>query len=431
MRLVAAILIAAIAAGCDPCAGTPSCTGEPEVSYSGQFIERMSGAAVAGVVVRFVRDEGVLLATDTARAVSDDDGFFTIRAGALAEGTVTGTLIVDPPDPNQTYSVDGITLTAQRRRGDGGILGRLVVDPYLQLLGEVRDLATGQLVRGASVHVRVRNTTPIFGGLTDFDLTTDVNGRFLWEPEFTLLDTISADIEVRSSRWPRPMRVHRAIAPQYLDGPPSFLPLNIGPSMRHSGLASRRGSGPGVDGITIEFVRQSGIRISPDSFVVAASPDGIFILEPRPLDSGFVMGRLSVRAPGYPVENYQISMSSRDEGEITYMGQFGYGAAALIRAIFTQRASGLPVEEGTHVRVSRVGGLATLTPPLAADSGIRIVERGGLLSYGAGTETEGEVIFDLEVRFPSPIKWDTIPGIRVPARSSSVIDTLRFTVGPP
>src|SRR5688572_6033364 len=63
-----------MSASCDVCAGTPSCNNPPQISHGGQFIERRSGAPVAGVRVEFIRRGGAATAGDTVRATSNSDG---------------------------------------------------------------------------------------------------------------------------------------------------------------------------------------------------------------------------------------------------------------------------------------------------------------------------------------------------------------------
>jgi hypothetical protein len=58
LRLVIPGLVIAVllAGACDPCAGTVSCHTEPELSYTGQFIEFPSGKAIASGQCRVETD---------------------------------------------------------------------------------------------------------------------------------------------------------------------------------------------------------------------------------------------------------------------------------------------------------------------------------------------------------------------------------------
>ena len=157
MRIATLSALAVAAAGlaaCDVCAGTPSCTNPPEISAGGQFIERSEGAPVAGVRVEFVRLSGPELRADTIRSISDDDGFFQLRADALATGIVGGTLRVIPPAPRVAFEITNVALKVTTRRADGQFLGRLSVEPYLVLVGQLYDRYSGAIVPEATVIMR-------------------------------------------------------------------------------------------------------------------------------------------------------------------------------------------------------------------------------------------------------------------------------------
>jgi len=166
--------------GCDPCAGVPTCHDAPEISYTGQFIEHKSGDAVSNVRVEFVRTSGVEMASGAPTATSDDDGFFLLHGPVLQEGYATGNLLVTPPAPYAPYTIPDLTLKVNRVRGDGGNLGRLVVNPYLFLVGRVENSQTHAPITNATVIMRRTG-----GGRAAADsvsFTTDFGGQFGWEP---------------------------------------------------------------------------------------------------------------------------------------------------------------------------------------------------------------------------------------------------------
>lgn len=145
-----ALVSAMLLQGCDPCSGYAECVVEPHVSYSGRVVERRTGASVANADLLFVRTGGVMLERDTIASRSDADGFFLLNGVALEAGDVTGTLLVHPPDRGG-YRVDGLQLRTTTRRGDGGQLGRVVVDPYTVYVALVTERSTGQPLPGATV----------------------------------------------------------------------------------------------------------------------------------------------------------------------------------------------------------------------------------------------------------------------------------------
>jgi hypothetical protein len=229
MRIIvlAALAVAFGASGCGECAGMPSCTTQPTISYTGEFINHKTGKPISGVRVEWVRTHGIEIDDEVIRATSDSRGFFQLQGGSVYLGEVFGELRITPPAPFPEYVVRGVQLTTSRRRGDGGNLGRLVVDPFLILVGEVHDLTTGANVSEGTVTLR-----RIAGGRADPDVVELrlESGRWYWvDPP--ILDfgdgTITAEFEVRVAGDSRVFRVTDGFPLSYRDGDMTFLLLHI------------------------------------------------------------------------------------------------------------------------------------------------------------------------------------------------------------
>ena len=226
--LAVAGLIAALGVnGCTECAGTPSCSTQPVISYTGEFINHRTGRTVAGVRVEWVRTQGIEIDNDVIRATSDSRGFFRLEGGSVYVGEVLGNLRVTPPPPYAEYVIPGVKLSTSRRRGDGGNLGRLVVDPFLILVGEVQDLTTGAHVSEGTITLR-----RIAGGRAETDVVQLPleSGRWYWiDP--TILDfgngTITAEFEVRIPGDSRVFRSTDSFFLNYRDGDMSYVLLSI------------------------------------------------------------------------------------------------------------------------------------------------------------------------------------------------------------
>ena len=426
-------------AACDPCSGTVSCTVTPQVSYSGRIIERQSGRPVAGVRFELIWQAGVSLAADTIRATSDDRGFFRLHSDAGAPGTVIADLRVIPAAPFGEYTVPELTLSATNRGGDGGLFGRLVVNPYLQLLGEFRSRADSMTLVGATVVMRPRNATKLVAQDSAV-LTTDVNGRVLWEPAVLAFGALDLEIDVRpAGGGPASMfRIRRTVPLQYVDGDPAFVTSHVGHALRYTGLVSRRGTGAYVPGTAVDFVRASGASFAGafDSIVMPISPsDGVFKITHDPPDTGTVVGSLRIRPPPpllpETIPNVQLRVNGDDA--FMFLGHLGYGPGATILGTFTLRSTGRPIA-GVHVRPYRVGGLEVLAPASAGgvvDQLIRPLDPHGAFLHTFGTTDTGQVVIDIEVRLPWPMAWDTVRAITLPSRLSNVPTALAFLVGPP
>jgi len=418
-------------AACDPCAGTASCHMTPEVSYTGQFIERQSGKSVGGVRVAFVRSGGSSLIADTIKAISDQDGFFVLRAGAPQDGVVQGVLVVTPPAPYFSYTVPGVRLSTHRIRGDGGFLGRLVVNPYLQLIAELHDRKTSAAVGGATV--TIRQFGPAVVEPATSQTSSAENGRFSWDPRVVAFGDLEVEFEVSASGYPRSYRFRETISMQYLYGPPRFLVLAVGSGWAYVGEVMRRGLRQYLPGVTVEFVRTGGINAQPDRFTATADENGRFSVPIEPIGDGTLIGDLIISPPGgLPVETVKdVEITTFDGGKVKLLGPFGYGPATILRPVFVYRATGLPIKEGTHARFTRVGGLPIFPAPwgVVPDDGIRIVDSAGVAGYDAATLDTGTVLYDIEVRLNQPHSWDTLRAVPVRARFSDAAFADTFRVG--
>jgi len=198
-RATAALLCATLSlsvSGCSECAGTPSCHTEPQISYSGQLIVHKTGAIAGGVSLKYVRRSGIDVDADTLRAISSSDGFFRLQTGSVYIGSLYGDLTVTPPAPYPAYTIPNVRLSSSRTRGDGGYLGRIVVDPFLILVGEVHDRATGAVVSDVSVTLRRTGGGRLSQDVMTF--TSDGGGRFAWiEPQILQFGEVDATWELQ------------------------------------------------------------------------------------------------------------------------------------------------------------------------------------------------------------------------------------------
>jgi hypothetical protein len=174
LRLLAALLLSAPLAACDPCAGLSACGTSPHLNYPGRVIDRDTGKPVAGVRVSFIRIDGVAISPDTVVGISDSDGHFLLRADAAGEGQVRGDYLVEPPGlPG--YRVAWQSLVTVNRAGEGRDLGTLVTVPYHVFVGAVRR-ADGSSLVGARLDYR--QTGGVVASPADTTVTVGADGAF-------------------------------------------------------------------------------------------------------------------------------------------------------------------------------------------------------------------------------------------------------------
>lgn len=407
---------------CDECAGTPSCRVYPTVSVSGQFVEHKTDRAVSGVSVAFVRTGGIDLINDTLWGVSDRDGFFIARGGSIYSGRVEGKLIVNPPAPFEPFVVPDVVLRAATIRGDGDNIGRLVVNPYLLLVGHVRDRATLAPLVGASVRFR-----RIGGGALESDMktfTTDFGGQFSWEPAVLRPDTVHAVFEITAAGYPRVFVVPRDLPLQYREGEMAFTILPVGWGLAYDGATGRRGTGELLPGAAVTFRRTGGIRIKPEQRTLVIDGIGYFPIDVTPLEEGTLYGQI-IATPPAPLrpETTSVVMQTSDDDRVRSLGFFGYGAQAALTADLRDASTGERLPRNTHVVMRRVAGVPLAGSSLNPGAGDRFLSDTGL-AYSAATADSGNVRFDLIVLLPSPSLPDTIHNLNVPSLYNDSVTAL-------
>lgn len=408
-----AVTALVLVGGCDPCFGTPSCRGNPQVGYGGQVIEHRTGRPVAGVRLAFARRSGVDLEADTLVAHSDEDGWFQLRSEAYLDGEVVGDLIVTPPAPFEPYTVRDVRLQTSPVRGNSVFAGRLVVDPYYLFIGEVRDRRTLAIVPGAEV--RVERT----GGLTadpdTFTAISDRDGRTFTEMRMHGAGILEANAIVTAPGYPRPYRIPMRLRARYLDLPAREIAvLKLGSALQYVAFVQRRGSPGPLPGTTLEFSRTGGIGVDPDTFAVAVPENGFVELPFVHQQEGELQGEFRVVPPApYQPETFAVRMRTLD-GDTTSLIKMAYGTHIYLRADFRYRATGLPVEEGIQGIVRRRDGLV-----FEPEGMIALIDSTNTFRYTAATPGPGTTVVDIEVRLRDPLDHDTITGVSIASRADS------------
>jgi hypothetical protein len=186
-----------------------------------QVIEHATGRPVGGVRVTLVRTAGVGVDGDSVTAVTGGDGMVTLRAGAADVGPVVVSVRVTPPARWPSYRVDGVEVRTYTGRGEGGVLGRWVVDPYVEYIGEIFDSRNGAPLSGARIAF-----TRLSGPTMEPETVTDVSepsGRFLWEPRVVGYGPIVGRVRVDHPALPggTVLIPGQVLVPQHIDRPAS------------------------------------------------------------------------------------------------------------------------------------------------------------------------------------------------------------------
>ena len=299
-RIAAAFLALTLGLGleaCERCAGILGCTSDPRLSLGGQLIVRETGAAVGGVALDFVRTGGVALASDSVRTTTDADGRFQLAVEASDVGEVVGDLVVRSPAPWSPYRVRGLRFHTSEVRGEGQVLGRLVVDPYIQFVGQFERRGDGRLLAGASV--TIMRTGGVAVSPDTVALTAGYDGGVYFEIHAAEPGNMLADVVVESPDLARRSRLTGVVfVAKYLDVVPQLgAPYPVGPGLKYVGEVRRADTASGVVGATVEFQRTGGIEVTPSLMVAVTNPYGRFAFTLSNVDSGEVVGNLTIHLP--------------------------------------------------------------------------------------------------------------------------------------
>ena len=419
-----ALVLGAGAQGCDRCAGVLGCTGEPRLSLTGQLIVRETGAAVPGAAVDFVRTGGVSLASDSISTTTDGAGRFQLAVGASALGQVVGDLVVRPPAPWHAYRARGVSYPTSDVRGQGQVLGQLVVTPYVAFLGVLSNRADGRPLSGARVTI-VRTGGVELTASDSFDIAADTTGYFFFDVAAQDAGALTTDMIVHAPALPQASRRSGVVfTAQYQDRLTQVGGAwTLGTWLPWVGVLVHRGSESRSAGIEIDFQRTGGIPVRPDTFVVHTNQDGAFALSPTPLAQGAVVANLIVRPPApEPAETiFAQSLATADTDQQVILGVWGYGYGIADSITLRLRGNGQPAPAGLRVQFVRRGGIA-VTP----DSALSQTDDSGRFRLLLDASGPGDVIGDVTVGLPPPFGPDTLRGVRIASFAS---DEIRVVAG--
>jgi hypothetical protein len=429
-RIAAAFLALTLGLGleaCERCAGILGCTSDPRLSMGGQLIVRETGAPVRGVALDFMRTGGVALASDSVRATTDAYGHFQLAVDAAEMGEVVGDLVVRAPAPWSPYRVGGLRFRTSNVRGEGQILGRMVVVPYIEFIGELHNRSSGQRLSGAQV--TIRRTGGVDVSPDSFDITTGSDGRIYFKAQAANPGDMVADLVVTSPAQGRTFRrsdVH--FSATYLDRIPELAAVwRFGTVLPYVGEIYYRGTGARSAGIQVKFQRTGGILVDRDSFVTSTGSDGRFPFLTTPLADGELVGRLIIRPPALalPETLQTLRVPTVDTDQLLLLGVWGYGQQILYAGELFLRGTGMPAV-GLEVEFRRTGGIAISPETLVVHT-----DATGRFPLAPSNSADGEVVGTLVVRLPAPLAPDTIAGVHLATFASDEMRFLgRWGVGP-
>jgi hypothetical protein len=383
--IVAALVAASVAAGCDPCSGLATCTTGPRLLLEGSLIRHLTGAPQGGVRVDVIRTGGVGLAADSVSTTTNAQGHWSVAIPASAAGDVSVDIEVRSPDWGQ-YRVRAQQFSTTDRAGDGHVLGPWVVDPYFPYAAELYYRGPGD--------ARVQNARITFirrDGISFYDLTgttnppyysaTDDAGRvvlFDVNAHGVSVGTMIGDLVIQLPEPFVPDTIHdiHLETTQRLGEPPHILRYGIGPSLFYTGEFHNRSSDTPIGGVGVTFRRTGGVATDPETFTTVSRADGRFTFPLRPLGEGSVTGDLDVVPTlGSPFTKKGVVLRPHYDDGARFYGVWAVGPAlpwvvlvqiggrgvAGVEAEF-HRTGGIPVHPADFVARSNSDGYIHLNP---------------------------------------------------------------------
>lgn len=416
--LISSFALALLTLGaCEPCAGTSACESELKVSYTGHVVEYASRQSVARARVTFIRTGGVPLGTDTLVATTDRDGFFRLSSVARAEGEAIGTLFIASPG-HPGYSVPGVALRTTRTAGDGGTLGRLVADPFVLFVGELRNRSALGGVTVASATVTFRRTGGIAADPEVIQTVTDIGGRFALAPRVTGNGVLEGTLTVAGPGLARTFQQPVRISTRYQDElVRDVTVVNIGGGIYWAGEVYRRVTNEHVAGLQVDFARTGGIAVSPDQFTTTTNAIGLFAIQPAALGEGELTGTVTVHppAPWSTIVVPGVRVFTLESDSVRLATRIAFGAQAFGAIELWHRTTQSRVLTGGEIVVRRTGGVGALADTYPAQ-----INAQGYAPVQFATTAAGELVADIEVRLGEPYGTDTLRGIRVKSAEDDI-----------
>ncbi len=301
---MAALLLPLLLAGgtgaCDPCFATTECRGGATFSAQGQVVDQETRRGVPGVRVTVVVVDPAGAPTDSATAVTDASGRYTVRIDAAGADSARVVVRLRPEAPWTGYDRHGIPIAATRG-GDVTPLGTLRVLRGWKV-GELLELfvrATGEPVAGRAVEFRVTGGVP--ASPSPFAATTNAEGRAWITPVPAAAGEVVGDV-VAFYPGQGTLRTPGVRLRTSSDPDETFARrIGVGPYLSYQGRLVRASDGAPLEGLEVEFRRTGGVPATPESFVARSGPDGRFFFDSAladPFASGELVGTLTVRPQG-------------------------------------------------------------------------------------------------------------------------------------
>jgi len=339
---------------------------------------------------------------------------------AQASGVVVADISVRPVS-GVPYRVKGLQLRTSTRAGDATVFSpwsgpRFADFAFIYLRGATREPLQGvevvfrrtggvQLANPADSVFRITTpssgTIPFFNNLIQPIEAGDLIGDLTINIPAPFTPTVHKD-------------VHIPATPNYHPGA-LIRSFGAGPSLAYHLEVDYRGKyNTHVAGAQVTFQRTGGIMIDPPSWTQTTADDGRAIFYVRPLESGTLIGDVTVVPPA-PWKSYTRTgmqfPTFDDDGAILY-AILWVGPGLSYYVII--RNNGVPMK-GVEVDFQRTGGIEVSPASLSS-----VTNDSGMVFIAPEPASEGDLTADITVKPPAPLAGFVVRGLKLTAVDADI-----------
>ena len=379
------------------------------VNYSFLVRRRGTDASPVGAVVEFRRVGGVPTLQNVVTDTLDADGYANVTFDPTGEpvGDVIADVTVRGGGLPAPYVIRGVHLPT--RDSDELQFGGVLSAGYAAIaVGEVVYRGDQSGIGGVDVRfVRTGGptTTP-----NETTARTQPDGRFGLSLSTDSAGDVVGTLTVPARAGGAPVVFRDVVLHAGADDSVRFFGrFAVGGQLAYNGILVQRATGTPAANWTVVFRRTSGIALATDTLASRVLDWGGFGLALPTREAGAVTGTLTAVSPdrARTVPLGEVELATHEDDVVRLAGQWAVGPSLLYVGEL-RRAADDALVVGARVEFRRTGGIATVEPSVGETT-----NREGRFRLALTPLASGEVVGDLHIVPPAPLRDTTIVGVRL------------------
>lgn len=362
----------------------------PFARFQGTLV-RASGAPVVGANVSFIPTGGVP-ATFVTSEPSNDGGIFSLHlAGSGETGFAIGTLIVQHPSFAQPTRLEGFALPMSYEWTLPFPTGPFVIGGRMDYGGQVFVRGTGEQPAGARITFTRSGGVPLATNVVS--TTSGPNGFFVLSLPNQALGTVIGDLRIEAVDGSR-RSTYRGVRFESYDSTAIRYSRSWGFGFQWSYVAElfRRDRAVAAANVEVEFRQVAGPRLTPSVLTGRTDARGQIRWRADVLDSGVILGDVTVRLPDVPTRVIRaVALSSFDGDSLPFTGVIPFGPTMRVGGELFVRGTNQRAA-GASISFARTGGV-----PLADSVVTAVADNTGFFELPLVAREDGVVTGTLTV----------------------------------